>query len=132
MGVGFDQFISPIEEGKSLELPDRLFPEPVMVDTIHISGKAQKFHSGQLLVEVGPVRYKPDVPLGLHWIFANIDSVPPNPSGCGLHDTADDLNRSGLASTVRSDKTENLALLDGQGQVIDSGKGNIFFRDYKF
>ena len=122
MRVRFDQLIGPIEKGKARKLLDRLFPEAVAVDTVHVTGKPQKFHSGQLLVEVGPIRYKPDMPFGFHRILANIDSIDANAAGGGLHDTADDLDRGGFTGAIGSDETEDFPLIDGQGQVVDSGK----------
>ena len=69
------------------------------------------------------------MPLGFHWIFANIDSVNAHTAGCRLHDPADDLDGGRLTGAVRPDKTEDFPLPDSQGQVVKGGKRYIFFGD---
>ena len=131
VGIGLDQVIGPVVEGKLDQEPLGLLSEDPVSDTVEIGDKPHEFHARQLLVEKGPVGNETDDPFGRLRIRRH--GIPPirdrplrRPQNARHHP-----DRRGLSRAVRADETEDLPLRHREVQVVHRQEASVSFRQVR-
>ena len=127
VGVGLDQVIGPVVEGKLDQEPLGLLTEEPVSEAVQVGDKPHELHAGQLLVKEGPVGNETDDPLGRLRIRGHRDPVDPDRPLRRPQHARHHPDRRRLSRPIGSDETEDLPLRHGEIQVVHRQGASILF-----
>ena len=82
---------------------------------------------GEVFVDRDLLWHHAEVHLDLLWLDPDIALINENPSTIGLEDPADHRDGRGFSGAVGAEETEDLAVVDIEGDVVNRHKGVVAF-----
>jgi len=118
VGIGFDQVVGPVVQGKLDQQFLSPLAEQAIRKTVQVGHETQKLHARQLLVEKGPVRNEADEPLGRLRLRIHVDAGNPHRSRRRPQDARHHSDGCCFSGAVGPDKSKDLPLLHGETQPV--------------